>query len=344
MNVEAVEKIDMNEDEKFSALEKLIGNTPLVKINYLYKGKARSIYAKLEHYNLTGSIKDRMVLYILKKAYESGQIKPGQTIVEATSGNTGISFAAIGSYLGHKVVTYMPDWMSGERKNLIASFGGEVRLVSKEEGGFIGSVKKAKEMADLGQCFLPQQFSNEENTKAHYQMTAPEIERQLKNWQASLDAVVVGVGTGGTIMGLGRYFKQKNPNVKAYPLEPLNSPTLSTGSKTGDHRIAGIADEFIPPIIKFAELDGVISIDDGDAIIMAQSLSRDLGLGVGISSGANFLGAVKVQEQLGVDKVVVTVFADDNKKYFSTDYVKDQPIKKEFLSPQIKLLNYDSCR
>ena len=344
MNVEAIENIDMNEDEKFSALGHLIGHTPLVKINYLYKDKIQCIYAKAEHYNLTGSIKDRMVLCILKKAYECGQIKPGQTIVEATSGNTGISFAAIGSYLGHKVVTYMPDWMSAERKNLIASFGGEVRLVSKEEGGFIGSVKKAKEMAGLGQCFLPQQFANEENTMAHYHTTAPEIEKQLKNWDASVDAVIAGVGTGGTIMGLSRYFKQKNPRVKAYPLEPLNSPTLSTGNKTGDHRIAGIADEFIPDIVKLEELDGVISIDDGDAIIMAQRLSRELGLGVGISSGANFLGAVKVQQALGRDKVVATVFADDNKKYFTTDYVKDQPLKSGFLSPQIKLLDYDSCR
>ena len=334
----------MNEDEKFSALEKLIGNTPLLKINYLYKNKPSCIYAKAEHYNLTGSIKDRVALYILKKAYECGEIKPKQTIVEATSGNTGIAFASIGSYLGHKVVVYMPDWMSSERKNLIASFGGEVRLVSKEEGGFLGSIKKAKEMAGIGHCFLPEQFSNEENTRTHYEMTAPEIEKQLKNWNASVDALIVGVGTGGTIMGLGWYFKEKNKRVKVYPLEPSNSPTLSTGNKVGNHRIAGISDEFIPDIIKLEELDEVISVDDGDAIVMAQRLSRELGLGVGISSGANFLGAVKVQQELGLDKVVVTVFADDNKKYFSTDYVKDQLIKDDFISPNIKLLNYDACR
>lgn len=333
----------MNEEEKFSALEKLIGNTPLLKINYLYKNKPFCIYAKAEHYNLTGSIKDRMALYILKKAYQNGEIKPGQAIVEATSGNTGIAFAAIGSFLGHKVIAYMPDWMSSERKNLIASFGGQVRLVSKEEGGFLGSVKKAKEMAGLGQCFLPEQFSNEENSKAHYEMTAPEIDRQLKTWNVSMDAFVAGVGTGGTIMGLGRYFKEKNSKVRIYPLEPLNSPTLSTGNKVGHHRIAGISDEFIPDLVKLDQLDAVISVDDGDAIMMAQCLSRQLGLGVGISSGANFLGAVKVQQELG-ERVVVTVFADDNKKYFSTDYVKDQPVKENFISPDIKLLNYDACR
>ncbi len=331
-------------DEKFLALEQLIGNTPLLKINYLYKNKPACIYAKAEHYNLTGSLKDRVALYILKKAYQEGKIKPGQAIVEATSGNTGIAFASIGSYLGNKVVAYMPDWMSSERKNLIASFGGEVRLVSKEEGGFIGSVKKAKEVSESGQFFLPEQFSNEENSQSHYEMTAPEIERQLKNWQVSLDAVVAGVGTGGTIMGLGRYFKEKNQAVKAYPLEPSNSPTLSTGNKVGDHRIAGISDEFIPDLVRLDELDAIISVDDGDAIIMAQHLSRELGLGVGISSGANFLGAVKVQEELGLDKVVVTVFADDNKKYFSTDYVREQPIKDDFVSSKIRLINYDACR
>ncbi|MBI4858507.1 MAG: PLP-dependent cysteine synthase family protein [Acetobacterium woodii] len=332
----------MDNTEKFIALEKLIGNTPLLKINFLYQGKPRSIYAKAEHYNLTGSIKDRMALHILKKAYENGEISKGETIVEATSGNTGISFTAIGRYLGHPVVIYMPDWMSAERKNLIRSYGGEVRLVSKEEGGFLGSIAQCGALAAKEKAFLPCQFSNVENSQAQYESTAPEIETQLAAFQVQPVAVVAGVGTGGTIMGLGRYFKEKNPNFKAYPLEPISSPILSSGYKVGKHRIQGISDEFVPDLIKMDQLDDIITVDDGDAIIMAQKLSQELGLGVGISSGANFLGAIIAQDLLeDPQAVVVTVFADDNKKYLSTDYVKEELVKSDFLSTDVKLLNFE---
>lgn len=332
----------MDNVEKFTALEKLIGNTPLLKINFLYQGKPRSIYAKAEHYNLTGSIKDRMALHILKKAYENGEISKGETIVEATSGNTGISFTAIGRYLGHPVVIYMPDWMSAERKNLIRSYGGEVRLVSKEEGGFLGSIAQCGALAAKEKAFLPCQFSNVENSQAQFESTAPEIETQLAAFQVQPVAVVAGVGTGGTIMGLGRYFKEKNPNFKAYPLEPISSPILSSGYKVGKHRIQGISDEFVPDLIKMDQLDDIITVDDGDAIIMAQKLSQELGLGVGISSGANFLGAIIAQDLLeDPQAVVVTVFADDNKKYLSTDYVKEELVKSDFLSTDVKLLNFE---
>ena len=332
----------MDNVKKFTALEKLIGNTPLLKINFLYQGKPRSIYAKAEHYNLTGSIKDRMALHILRKAYENGEISKGETIVEATSGNTGISFTAIGRYLGHPVVIYMPDWMSAERKNLIRSYGGEVRLVSKEEGGFLGSIAQCGALAAKEKAFLPCQFSNTENSQAQYEWTAPEIATQLAAFEVIPAAVVAGVGTGGTIMGLGRYFKEKNPDFKAYPLEPVSSPTLSSGYKVGKHRIQGISDEFVPDLIKMDQLDDIIAVDDGDAIIMAQKLSKELGLGVGISSGANFLGAIIAQDLLeDPQAVVVTVFADDNKKYLSTDYVKEEPVKPDFLSKDVKLIDFE---
>ncbi|MDO9492710.1 PLP-dependent cysteine synthase family protein [Acetobacterium sp.] len=332
----------MDNEEKFIALEKLIGDTPLLKINFLYQGQPRCVYAKAEHYNLTGSIKDRVALHILKKAYEKGEIHAGETIVEATSGNTGIAFTAVGTCLGHPVVIYMPDWMSDERKNLIRSYGGEVRLVSKEEGGFLGSIAQCGALAAKGNAFLPCQFSNEENTQAQYERTAPEIDIQLAAFGVTPQALVAGVGTGGTVMGLGRYFKEKNPDIKVHPMEPASSPTMSTGYKVGSHRIQGISDEFVPDLIKLEELDDIIAVDDGDAIIMAQKLSKELGLGVGISSGANFIAAIIAQNLLeDPNAVVVTVFADDNKKYLSTDYVKEEKVKLEFLSKDVKLLDFE---
>ena len=268
-------------------LSKLIGNTPLVEIRYRYKGKNRRIFAKAEYYNLTGSIKDRMAFHILKKAYELGKIKEGYRILEATSGNTGISFSALGSFLGHRVTIFMPNWMSKERINIIRSFGAEIRLVSPEEGGFLGSIKMTEDIAkEEDRVFLPRQFSNEANVEAHYTTTGPEIWTQLKKLNLAPDAVITGVGTGGTIMGIGRFLKEKNPLIKLYPLEPTSSPTLSTGYKVGTHRIQGISDEFIPPIVNLEELDEVIDVHDGDAIIMAQKLAAELGMGVGISSGA----------------------------------------------------------
>lgn len=330
--------------QKFEGVAALVGNTPLLEIDYRYKGNRRRIFAKAEYFNVTGSIKDRVAYHILKRAYERDEIGPDDIIAEATSGNTGISFSAIGSYLGHQVVIYMPDWMSKERINLMKSYGAQVRLVSKEEGGFLGSIAMTEELYKKGGVFLPRQFSNEGNAEAHYLMTGEEIVRQLAEIGLKADGVVAGVGTGGTVMGIGRRLKKENPDCRIYPLEPLNSPTLSTGYKVGKHRIQGISDEFIPSILKMDEVDGIVSVDDIDSIIMARMLAEKLGIGVGISSGANFIGSIIAQEKLGEDAVMTTVFADDNKKYLSTDYANDYEMKDSYISKDVELLDVKAWR
>lgn len=325
-------------------LKSLIGNTPLLEIHFRFKGEERTIFAKAENLNMTGSIKDRMAFHILSKAYESGNLKAGMQIFEATSGNTGISFAAIGRALGHQVNIFMPDWMSSERKDLIRSLGAHIRHVSKDEGGFLASIEMAKYAAGKTNGFLPSQFSNIDNVEAHYLTTAVELWWQLKYRNLIPDAFVAGVGTGGTIMGVGKFLKEQNPAIKIHPLEPENSPTLSTGYKVGKHRIQGISDEFIPPIVKLENLDEVVAVDDGDAIIMAQNLACKLGIGVGISSGANFLGALMLQNKYGSNKVMVTVFPDDNKKYLSTDLLKEEPVKEGFLAQDVELINFKAIK
>jgi len=330
--------VDLN--KKFQKISHLVGNTPMYVVDYEYEGKKYSVYAKAEYYNFTGSIKDRMALHILRQGYESGLIESGYTIAEATSGNTGIAFSAMGRALGHKVVIFMPNWMSQERIKLMQSYGAEVVLVSKEQGGFKGSIEMAEKYArDNKNVFLPRQFENKFNTEAHMKTTGPEIWHQLDSIGLKPDAFVAGVGTGGTVMGVGGYLKQQRPTVKCYPLEPSNSPTMSTGYKVGNHRIQGISDEFIPPIVKLQELDSVIQVDDGDSIIMAQMLAKEFGMGLGISSGANFLGAVLAQLELGDKAVITTVFSDDSKKYLSSDLMKTEPVKPNFISSKIKLLS-----
>lgn len=328
-------------EDRFAHLWHLVGNTPMLALNYTYQGNAGKIYVKCEHYNLTGSIKDRIALFTLYNAYKNCRIKPGDVIIEATSGNTGIAFAAIGKALGHPVKIIMPNWLSKERIDIIKSLGAEVILISKEEGGFLGSISLAEQMAsaDPG-TFLPQQFENVDNPKAHEETTGVEIWEQLKLNHLSPDAFIAGVGTGGTIMGVGRYLKSKNPLIKIHPLEPAESPTLTTGYKIGSHRIQGISDEFIPEIVKLNELDEVIQAQDGDAILMAQKLARQLGLAVGISSGANVIGAIKLQQQLGYDSCVVTIFSDSNKKYLSTDLMKEEPVKEGYLSTATEFIDY----
>jgi cysteine synthase A len=330
---------------RFRQLKHMIGNTPLLAIGLYFRGKERVIYAKAEHLNMTGSIKDRMAFHILKRAYQTGELKPGDTIAEATSGNTGISFAAIGRALGHPVIVFMPDWMSAERVALIKSLGATVVPVSHEQGGFLGSIRMTEDLArDQPHVFLPAQFANEANVEAHEQSTGPEIWWQLHSHSIRPDAFIAGVGTGGTIMGAGRFLRQHNPAIRVHPLQPAESPTLSIGRKVGQHRIQGISDEFIPAILDLENLDSVVSVHDGDAILMAQKLAAGLGLAVGISSGANFLGALMVQNQLGDDAVVATVFPDDNKKYLSTDLLREEPVKPAYLAPEIELLEYEAFK
>ncbi len=333
------------EELRFRGLKNMVGNTPLLALHLLYQGEPRTIYAKAENLNLTGSIKDRMALHILHKAWRNGHLPEGGHIVEATSGNTGISFSAVGRALGHPVKIFMPDWMSQERKDLIRSFGAEIQLVSREQGGFLGSIALAEAFAEATPgAFLPRQFSNEENAQAHYEGTGPEIWWQLDSHDLVPDAFVAGVGTGGTVMGVGRFLRLRNREVKIHPLEPSNSPTLSAGHKVGKHRIQGISDEFVPPILHLKELDEVISVDDGDSILMAQMLARELGLGVGISSGANVLGAIKAQNRLRPEAIVVTILPDSNKKYLSTDLLREEPIKPGFMSPDIRLTSAEAFR
>jgi cysteine synthase len=328
-----------------TGLRRLVGNTPLLAIHYSYRGQTRTVYAKSEQLNLTGSIKDRMALHIVEEATRQGRLQPGDTIVEATGGNTGISFAAVGRAFGHPVVIFMPDWMSRERRDLIASFGATIVSVSAEEGGFLGSIAKAEALAaEDPRVFLPSQFSNEANPRAHEATTGPEILEQLATIGLAPDAFVAGVGTGGTVMGVGRALRSAYPRVAVHPIEPAESPTLSTGFKCGRHRIQGISDEFIPAIVQLGELDEIVAVHDGDAILMAQKLAAELGLGVGISSGANLVGAILLHDRLGADAVVVTAFPDSNKKYLTTDLMRHEPVRAGYIAPGVELMGFGTIQ
>jgi cysteine synthase A len=330
---------------RIAALAAMVGDSPLIEIKYLHDNKLRRIYAKYESMNMTGSVKDRMALTILDRAYESGEFEPGDTIVEASSGNTGISFAAIGRALGHRVRIYMPDWMSQERVHLMHGLGAEVVPVSSSQGGFIGSVQMTVDYAkETPKTYLPRQFDNPVNSEAHEKMTGPEIERQLKMFDRTTDAFVAGVGTGGTVMGVGRYLRSLRSDTQIHPLEPANSPTLRVGKKVGQHRIQGISDEFIPSIVKLDELDEIVDVWDGDAILMAQALCHRLGLAVGISSGANVIGAMKLAAELGDDATVVTVLPDSNKKYLSTSLRNAEPPQDDYITTQVKLQEFSAVR
>ena len=340
MSTHALPRFDVI--DRVESLAPLVGNTPLAAIDFSFRGTERTLYAKLESMNLTGSVKDRMALHVLRRAYEGDLLAPGGRIIEATSGNTGISFAALGRALGHPVTIFMPDWMSSERINLIRSLGADIELVSKEDGGFLGSIERAEALGrETPGSFLPRQFSNAFNAEAHELTTGPEIVAQLRSvTPRGPDAFVAGVGTGGTVMGVGRFLRGCRGDARVHPLEPSNSPTLSTGYKVGRHRIQGISDEFVPAIVDLEYLDGVIAVDDGDAILMAQRLAADIGLGVGISSGANFLGALEVQRRTGLDTAVVTVFPDSNKKYMTSGLLDYEPAKPGFVSPHVRLIGF----
>lgn len=316
-------------------MDKLIGNTPMIKINYKYKDEIKYIYTKLEYYNLTGSIKDRMAYYIIRKSYESGALIKGMPIIEATSGNTGISFSALGSYFGNPVYIFMPDWVSSERKRIMEMFGATVTLVSKEDGGFTKCIELADNLSKSINGFRPNQFDNLDNIEAHYLTTGKEIVEKLDK----INGFVSGIGTGGTLIGIGKRLKEINLNTVICALEPDDMPLLSSGKIFGSHKIDGIGDDFIPSIVDRNKIDTVIAINDDDAINMSRLLGKKLGLGVGISSGANMLGAILLNEKK--DGNIVTVFPDCNKKYLSTDLSKDVDINKDFVSNKIELISYE---
>ena len=315
-------------------IEKLIGNTPMIRINYEYEGKISSIYTKLEFYNYSGSIKDRIASYIIQKEIKNGNLKKGQKIVEVTSGNTGISFSAIGALLGHEVHIFMPDWVSLERRKLIEMYGAHVHLVSKEDGGFKKALELAYDFAVENDAYRPLQFDNELNVEAQYKTTAQEILNSVPD----VNAFVSGIGTGGTLMGVGKRFKDNNPNSKIFALEPSTLSILKMGMDEGSHMIEGIGDDFIPKIVNKDLIDDIVLIDDLDAINMAKRFAHEFGLGIGISSGANFLASVLMDSE---DLVVATVFPDDNKKYITTKLSENIDKNSKLLSNKIKLIGFD---
>lgn len=323
--------MDINE------IGKLIGNTPMIRINCIHEGVEKSVYTKLEWYNFSGSIKDRVAYYIIKSAKEKGDLKEAQPIVEATSGNMGISLAAIGGALGHPVHIFMPDWMSNERKQILKNYGAILHEVSKDDGGFVAAIKKADELAREIQGFRSNQFSNPDNIKAHYGSTGREILSEMKG--KKIDGFVSGIGTGGTLMGITTFLKDQDSTIRAYAFEPDTLSVILHGAKSGEHKIAGIGDEFIPEIVNREKIDKILLINDNDAINMARILSKKLGLGVGISSGANFLAAVLLNDG---NKNIVTVFPDDNKKYLSTDLGYPIDDNCDFISNNIELINFES--
>lgn len=313
-----------------------IGNTPIIKIKYKYNGKEKYIYVKLEYFNLTGSIKDRMAYYIIDKAEQSGKLKSGQPLIEATSGNTGIAISAIGASKGHKVHIFMPDWVSKERKEIMEAYGAEIKLYSAQEGGFKRCIEEAKKLSIEINGFLVNQFSNNNNVLAHFETTGKEILEQVKE---EIGGFVSGIGTGGTLMGISKKLRRKYKDIIIAAMEPDKMPLLSKNKKISVHKIDGIGDDFIPDLVDRNQIDEVIVVNDDDAVNMSRLLGKKLGIGVGISSGANFLASVILNDKL--EKPVVTIFVDDNKKYLSTDLLKDIDENSKFISNKIELISWE---
>lgn len=320
-------------------MNNLIGNTPIIKIKYKYKEQIKYIYVKLEHYNLTGSIKDRIAKYIIEEEKKNNILKDNMPIIEATSGNTGISFSALGTKYNHPVYIFMPNWTSIERIKLMKSFGANVTLVSKEEGGFKKCINLADKLAKEINGYRPNQFSNPLNTECHYKYTGKEILNQLEC--VNIEGFVSGIGSGGTLMGISTKLKEKYPNIIIAAVEPYKMPLLSNKEIIGNHKIEGIGDDFIPDLVDTNIIDRVFDIDDDDAINMSKLIAKKLGLGVGISSGANLLGAILLNNQENTNNTV-TIFPDDNKKYLTTDLTKELNYNKNLISNQIELIDYES--
>ena len=292
----------------------LIGDTPIIKMSNIQESEMAEIYIKLEGRNPGGSTKDRAALGMIEKAESEGILKKGATIIEPTSGNTGIGLALIGVLKGYRVIVVMPDNMSIERRNIIKAYGGEI-ILTDGVCGMKGAIEKAKELEDaMPGSFIPQQFINKANPSKHYETTAEEI---LKDFN-SLDAFVAGVGTGGTLTGVGEKLKRKMDFIKIYAVEPETSAVISGGAP-GKHKIQGIGAGFIPKILNMDIVEDVITISDEEAFETARLVAKKEGLLLGISSGANISAAIKLAKKLGPGKKVLTISTDGGEKYLSTD-------------------------
>jgi len=292
----------------------IIGNTPMVSLKKL---SGLNIFAKAEYLNPGGSIKDRVAKYMIEQAELKGVLKSGMTIMEPTSGNTGIGIALVGVQKGYRVVIVMPENMSEERKKIISALGAELILTKAEEsiGGSVSEVQRQK--AKDANIFTPQQFENPDNPQIHYLTTASELWEQMNG---KVDVFVSGLGSGGTLGGIGRFIKEKNPNVKIIAVEPKNVSAL-LGHEPGLHRIQGIGDGFIPEVLDVSLIDDVIEVTDDDAINTARDLSRVQGILAGTSSGANVWASVKMAQKYGSDKNIVTILPDRVERYFSTSLI-----------------------
>lgn len=295
----------------------LIGDTPLVRLNRVAPEDSAEIYVKLEYQNPGASVKDRIAISMIEVAEQEGQIKPGDTIVEPTSGNTGIGLAMVAAAKGYKAILVMPETMSVERRNLLRAYGAELVLTPGSEG-MNGAVKRAEQLvAENPGYFMPQQFKNQANVKIHRETTGPEIVEAINSLDGKLDAFVAGIGTGGTISGAGEVLKANFPGIKIYAVEPAGSPLLSEG-KAGPHKIQGIGANFVPDILNRDIYDAVITIENEEAFETSRRVAKEEGILGGISSGAAIHAALKVAKELGKGKRVVAVLASNGERYLST--------------------------
>lgn len=305
----------------YKSFTELIGKTPLVELSNYGKDLKGKLLAKVEFFNPTGSAKDRPALEMINDAEERGLIKTGATIIEPTSGNTGIGLAAVAAARGYKAIIVMPDTMSIERRKLMAVFGAQVVLTPGSEG-MQGAINRAEELAaGIEGSFIPDQFSNSANSAAHYKTTGPEI---WQDTEGNVDVFVAAVGTGGTLTGTAKYLKEKNPGIKIVAVEPESSPLLSKGT-AGAHKIQGIGANFVPAVLDTAVLDEILTVSDEDAYTEAVKLAKTEGLLVGISSGAALSAAKKVAERAeNVGKNIVVILPDTGERYLSTEgFIKE---------------------
>ncbi|GIP01454.1 MULTISPECIES: cysteine synthase A [Paenibacillus] len=295
----------------------LIGGTPLVRLNRIVPEDSAEIYLKLEYQNPGASVKDRIAISIVEEAEKDGRLKPGDTIIEATSGNTGIGLAMVAAAKGYKAVIVMPETMSLERRNLLRAYGAELVLTPGSEG-MNGAVKKAEEiLKENAGFFMADQFNNQANVKIHRETTGPEIVEAIQSIGGSLDAFVAGIGTGGTITGAGEVLKEQFPDIKVIAVEPAASPILA-GGKPGPHKIQGIGANFIPEILNQEVYDEIVHVENDDAFETSRRVAKEEGVLGGISSGAAVYAALKVAKELGKGKRVVAVIPSNGERYLST--------------------------